>query len=372
MSLSLYIHWPYCLQKCPYCDFNVHLAQTVDEDAFLNALKTELSYYATHIEKQVLGSVFFGGGTPSLMHPKTVASILTHAESLFGFEPAIEISLEANPTSTENAKLQAFKQAGINRLSLGVQSLNEGELKKLGRTHTVFEAQKAIETIQAIFSNFSFDLIYARPDQTLEDWQAELENALKFNPPHVSLYQLTIEPNTQFYTLAKTGRLHAPTDEKAADLYELTQTIMTKAGMPAYEISNHAKTGFECRHNLNYWNGGDYIGIGPGAHGRLTLNGTRTATTAHRAPEKWLALVHEKQCGAHAFEHLTPIQQLEEQLMFGLRLVEGLKNPPLQNLKAAALSQLVEHGFLNHTPTHLKATAKGRLVLGAIINKLLP
>ena len=288
--LSLYIHWPFCLSKCPYCDFNSHVRQTFDEEAWQEGLLHELERYADHIktweQPYTLQSIFFGGGTPSLMQPQTVERLIDKALQLWGRDPSLEITLEANPNSVEVQRFQALRQAGINRLSLGIQAFNDTALKQLGRQHSTQEALKALEIACDIFSRVSFDLIYARPGQTLQDWQEELIKALSFGTEHLSLYQLTIEPGTAFASLYNRGELILPDEERSADLFEMTQAVMNNSQRPAYEISNHAKKGAECRHNLTYWTYQDYIGIGPGAHGRLTCGPLKKQATRQKKTPK--------------------------------------------------------------------------------------
>lgn len=290
IMLSLYIHWPFCKSKCPYCDFNSHVRERIDEAAWQRALLAELGYWGERTQGRKLASLFFGGGTPSLMPPALTAALIETAQKYWTCDNP-EITLEANPTSVEAQKLKDFHAAGVTRLSLGIQALNDADLKALGRQHSATEALAALDLAASIFPRFSFDLIYARPEQTVKAWEAELRRALGFGATHMSLYQLTIEPGTQFATLHQRGDLVTPDEETGAALYELTQSLMGKAGLPAYEISNHAKPGHECRHNLTYWRYCDYVGIGPGAHGRVTLDGVKQATRTHRAPEEWLERV---------------------------------------------------------------------------------
>ena len=321
---GLYIHWPFCLSKCPYCDFNSHVREHIDQEKFKTAFVRELEYYAQLTNHLPVSSIFFGGGTPSLMPADTVAAIIDTAQKNWHFKNDIEITLEANPTSTEVEKFHDFKAAGVNRVSLGVQSLRDDELQKLGREHSAAQAIRAIETSQNVFDRSSFDLIYAREGQTLKAWEAELREGLTYADAHMSLYQLTIEPGTAFHTRFQRGDLTIPDDETAAEFYELTQSMMGDAGLPAYEVSNHAKPGEESRHNLIYWHYGQYAGIGPGAHGRIDIDGTRHATRAHRAPESWADKVLEKGQGAHPFECLNKVEQAQEALMMGLRLTGGI------------------------------------------------
>ncbi len=367
--LSLYIHWPFCLSKCPYCDFNSHVADHVDHDVWLDSFKTELSYFKNTVEGGRVVSIFFGGGTPSLMKPFVVEGILTHIHDLWEVEAGCEITLEANPTSIEADKFQAFREAGINRVSIGVQSLNDQDLKFLGRTHSAQEAIKAIEIADKIFERRSLDLIYARPDQTLQGWEEELTRALKIIKGHVSLYQLTIEQGTPFYTAHKRGDFSVPQSDKGADFYELTQAMMERAGMPAYEVSNHAIKGQESAHNLTYWRYGSYIGVGPGAHGRVSIQGQKHATRIHCAPAIWLERVREKGHGLQACDPLSQEVQQSEALMMGLRLNEGVHIEEI-NLDKGRLNHLIEEGDLELSLYTLKATPQGRLRLNSVLSYL--
>lgn len=376
---GLYVHWPFCLSKCPYCDFNSHVQERVDQDAWRTALVREINHYAALMPGRKLTSIFFGGGTPSLMPPETVAAVIDEAQKLWAFSNDIEITLEANPTSVEAGKFRAFRQAGVNRVSLGIQSLRENDLVFLGRKHNVGEARQAIDIAAATFDRFSFDLIYARPQQTVAAWQEELNEALTLSGGHISLYQLTIEPGTAFHTQHARGDFMIPNDVVAGELYEVTQDILGAAGMPAYEISNHAKMGEESRHNLTYWRYGDYAGVGPGAHGRITIEGKKIATRAHRAPEIWLKNVAEQGHGAHPFEEVTPDQRMTEALMMGLRLSEGV---PLARLEFESgktsdtffdpkkIKSLCDEGYLSMANDHITATAAGRQRLNALLSYL--
>ena len=379
-DLAIYMHWPFCKFKCPYCDFNSHVRERVDHAAWRTALVRELEHYRALSGARHIQSVFFGGGTPSLMEAETVAAVIQTIDCLWGLPAETEVTLEANPTSIEIDKLRGFRAAGVNRVSMGVQSLVDDDLKKLGRQHTAAEALHGVETAARVFDRFSFDLIYARPGQTPDLWRQELEKALEYAGGHLSLYQLTIEPGTQYYTLHQRGELVVPDEETAAQLYELTQDIMTARGMPAYEISNHARAGEESRHNLVYWRYGDYAGIGPGAHGRLTLDGVKQATRAHRAPEVWMQKVTEQGHGAHPFEPVDFPERGREALMMGLRLTEGV---PLSRLESESrqpfssfvnpsrLKMLVDEGLLDVTAEKLKATPAGRQKLNAVLAYLL-
>jgi oxygen-independent coproporphyrinogen-3 oxidase len=378
---GLYVHWPFCLSKCPYCDFNSHVNDSIDHGAWADALVRELDYYADMTPGRTLRSIFFGGGTPSLMRPETVAAIINRAQQRWNFANDIEITLEANPTSVEADKFRAFRAAGVNRVSLGVQSLNDADLKFLGRTHSATEAVAALDIARSTFDRFSFDLIYARPNQTLESWRQELSTALDLAGGHLSLYQLTIEPGTAFFTQHARGDFTIPNDIQAGELYEATQEILENAGYPAYEISNHAVVGQESRHNLIYWLYGDYAGIGPGAHGRLTLDGGRKiATRTHRAPDIWLQRVQQDGHGGHPFETIDTEQKILESVMMGLRLREGIYIPRLEALAGRTLAEifdrrkidsLIAEGYLTLTSDSVTATAAGRQRLNALLGYLL-
>ncbi|MEA1649751.1 radical SAM family heme chaperone HemW [Nitrospirillum sp. BR 11164] len=378
-GFGLYVHWPFCASKCPYCDFNSHVREGVDQARWRAAMLREMDHFAARVPAgRRLDSVFFGGGTPSLMPPETVAAILERADHHWGVSPGVEVTLEANPTSSEAARFAGFRAAGVNRLSMGIQALNDADLKVLGRKHSAGEAQEAIALAKRSFDRFSFDLIYARPGQTVAAWQAELSRALDLAVGHLSLYQLTIEEGTQFHTLHQRGDLVVPDEDLAGDLYEATQVLLNQAGMPAYEVSNHARPGQESRHNLVYWRYGDYVGIGPGAHGRLTLNGDKIATRTHRAPEIWLQRVEEGGTGAHADEVVTPEQRGREALMMGLRLAEGVSLSRLtaeaggtNPVDLAAADRLSRHGLLSLDGDRLVATPDGRQRLNGVLAALL-
>ncbi|VAV99535.1 Radical SAM family enzyme, similar to coproporphyrinogen III oxidase, oxygen-independent, clustered with nucleoside-triphosphatase RdgB, partial [hydrothermal vent metagenome] len=325
--LSLYIHWPFCISKCPYCDFNSHIREQIDIAVWQAALLADMAHEAAVLPGRKLSSIFFGGGTPSLMPPELVAKLIEAAERHWGFEDNIEITLEANPSSVEAARFKDLSSAGVNRISLGLQSLENQTLEFLGRAHDVTEGLSALETAQQNFARISFDLIYARPEQSLDDWQAELERALSFGTDHLSLYQLTIEPGTRFETLVRTGKLAPADDDHCADLFELTQNVTKVAGRPAYEISNHAREGQESRHNLTYWRYEDYIGIGPGAHGRRL----DMATERHKKPENFLSALERNGNGLKVEQALDPKTQAMEALMMGLRLAEGVDLAGLAN-----------------------------------------
>ena len=374
IPLSLYIHWPFCKSKCPYCDFNSHVRDSINEAAWQQALLYELEYWAAQTQGRRLASIFFGGGTPSLMPPETTGALIASAKQVWNAPEDLEVTLEANPTSVEAGKLRDFKAAGVNRLSMGVQSLNDADLKSLGRQHSANEAMAAIETATGIFERFSFDLIYARMNQTVKQWQAELQQALRFKPRHLSVYQLTIEPGTQFHTLHQRGELVTPDEELGSALYGTTQDILEDAGLPAYEISNHAMQGQECRHNLTYWRYEDYVGIGPGAHGRVTVNNTKLATRTHRAPEEWLERALRD---GHGLTEQTPVpisEQRDEMLLMGLRLSEGISTEKLDaygvTLNQNRLRTLEKHGLVQLTREKLIATPEGRLRLNTLIAEI--
>jgi oxygen-independent coproporphyrinogen-3 oxidase len=378
-TLAVYIHWPFCRSKCPYCDFNSHVRDGVDAARWTHALMRDLEHQAELTAGRTVGSVFFGGGTPSLMPPATVAELLDGVRSHWAVMADVEVTLEANPNSAEADRFRAFAAAGVNRLSLGVQALDPAALRLLGRAHDREEAIAAIEHAREIYPRFSFDLIYARPGQSVAAWRRELDEALTLAGEHLSLYQLTIEPGTAFATLARRGELALPEEDSTAVLFEVTQERLAAAGLPAYEISNHARPGAECRHNLAYWRYQDYVGVGPGAHGRLTRAATRFATRQYRLPEKWLAAVETEGTG---IEETAPIDRqtaIEEMLMMGLRLVEGVSRGRLEQISGCDaetilgrnLAPLIEGGFLTIDADRLAATAGGRQCLNAVLGVLL-
>jgi len=381
--LALYIHWPFCLAKCPYCDFNSHVRDTIPQARFRAALQRELAHDAARLGKRPLGSIFFGGGTPSLMEPETVAALIQDATTLFTPLPDLEITLEANPTSVEAAKLAAFRQAGVNRISLGIQALNDEALHLLGREHSSHQAVTALETARALFDRISFDLIYARPNQTIADWTRELNRALSLVSDHLSLYQLTIEPGTRYEALHRRGEIILPDPEHGAALYETTREIAARHGLQDYEVSNYARPGAESRHNLTYWRYGDYLGIGPGAHGRLSLGGTLNATRRHRAPEPWATLVEQTGTGQTESTPLTPEERAQEALLMGLRLTEGIDEdrfaertgrPLTASLDPETLQTALKEGYLErwHSGNRagLRALPEGRLRLEALLRAL--
>ncbi len=370
-TLSLYIHWPFCASKCPYCDFNSHVRAKIEENVWQAALLQDLRSMAEKTKGRTLKSIFFGGGTPSLMAPSTVSALIEEASRQWTPALDLEITLEANPNSVEARKFRAFKQAGVNRVSLGIQSLRETDLKVLGRLHGVEEAKEAIRIASSLFDRFSFDLIYARHQQTLKEWKEELNEALKMASGHLSLYQLTIEPGTAYYTLHERGAILTPGEDLAADFYDLTQELTGKAGLPAYEISNHARgADEESRHNLAYWRSEDYAGIGPGAHGRLTMGERRFATKGYRAPETWLDHVKRKGSGLEEEVVLEPREIFKEKLMMGLRLKEGVSLPPGAFFEEGVLLFLLEEDLLMLENGRLRTTSKGRLCLNGILSYL--
>lgn len=379
-GFGLYVHWPFCLSKCPYCDFNSHVREGIDQARWRNALVAELDHYAARAPGRTLTSIFFGGGTPSLMAPETAQAVIARAAHHWTFAPDIEITLEANPTSVEAKRFADFAAAGVNRVSIGVQALDDTALRFLGRQHSAREALDAIAIARRHFARWSFDLIYARPGQSEPDWRAEIARALAEGPDHLSVYQLTIEEGTTFHAMARRGELGVPSDAVAAALYEATQDAFDRAGLAAYEISNHARPGAECRHNLTYWRYGDYVGIGPGAHGRLTLSAEKRATRQHRAPEAWLAGVEAQRHATRAEQPLDRAARLTEMLMMGLRLREGIARAAFvretgrdieEALPPAALGALVDGGFLALDAAGLRATPAGLARLDAVLARLI-
>lgn len=383
-GFALYVHWPFCTSKCPYCDFNSHVRDKVDQPRWADGLLRELDHFADMTAGRTLTSVFFGGGTPSLMPPSTVEAILRRADERWGLPAGTEVTLEANPTSVEADKFRGFRAAGVNRVSLGIQAMNDHDLKALGRRHSADEALAAIHLARDLFPRYSFDLIYARPGQSVSAWQEELSRALDHAVGHLSLYQLTIEEGTQFHTLHARGDLVLPDEDTQGDLYAATQELLNAAGLPAYEVSNHARPGEESRHNLTYWRYGDYVGIGPGAHGRLTLNGTKLATRTHRAPEVWLDRALATGTGAKPFDPVTASDRLTEMLMMGLRLSEGVPLTRIQEetgrpltdwLQPGRLDGLFRHGMLHRVgdgpSARLVATIEGRERLNAVLSRML-
>ena len=375
-GFALYIHWPFCEAKCPYCDFNSHVSRQIDQAAWKAAYLSELDRYAELVPDRVLNSVFFGGGTPSLMDPGTVAAILDRVKQLWPVANDLEVTLEANPGSVEASRFREYAQGGVSRVSMGIQALNDDDLRRLGRIHSVAEARQAFDIARENFDRVSFDMIYARQDQTLEQWRNELTEALQMAVDHFSLYQLTIEPNTAFGDrFSKGGLKGLPKDDLAADMYQLTQELCDAKGLGTYEVSNHAKIGAESRHNLIYWRYGDYVGIGPGAHGRITRNGARNATEAFSNPARWLDSVrHPKP--EKVFEPIPAEEQAIEFLLMGLRINEGISKQRYQNLAGEPLSRkalddLLDLGMIKEAGDRVRTTQAGRLVLNSVLSSLL-
>jgi oxygen-independent coproporphyrinogen-3 oxidase len=376
-GFGLYIHWPFCAAKCPYCDFNSHVRPSIDEDGWCNAILAEMAYVAglQGDARPAVQTIFFGGGTPSLMSGASAGRILNEAKRLWPWSNDVEITLEANPASADASRFADYRAAGVNRVSLGIQALNDADLKFLGRLHNLAEAKAALAIAQKTFDRVSLDLIYARPHQTVEAWGSELLEAIAFGTSHLSLYQLTIEPQTRFATLYREGRIKTPDEERAAALYEATQEITAAAGLPAYEVSNHARLGEEARHNLLYWRYGAYAGFGPGAHGRLVFGDKRIATSAERVPERWMELVRSKGHGFTTWDEIAPADAAREHLLMNLRLTEGLDLADYQQrwgvtLPKDRIAALVAEGLLRFDGTHLAVTASGMLVLNAVIAEL--
>ncbi|RYC09915.1 radical SAM family heme chaperone HemW [Ciceribacter ferrooxidans] len=376
-GFGVYVHWPFCAAKCPYCDFNSHVRhQPVDQPRFVAAFLREMETMRRLSGPKTVTSIFLGGGTPSLMEPATVSAILEGIARQWHVPDGIEITMEANPSSVEATRFRGYRSAGVNRVSLGVQALNDRDLKFLGRLHDVADALKAIRLAREIFPRMSFDLIYARPGQTVETWEPELRQAISYAVDHLSLYQLTIEEGTPFFGLHKAGKLVVPDGDLSADLYEATQEITAEAGLPAYEVSNHARPGAESRHNLTYWRYGDYAGIGPGAHGRLSRGREKLATATERNPEGWLAAVERDGHGMVDQEILGTDEQADELLLMGLRLREGVDLARWQQLSGrdpdpAREQTLLEHGFIERLGnSRLRCTPKGMLILDAVVADL--
>lgn len=376
-GFGLYIHWPFCEAKCPYCDFNSHVSRQIDQKAWCAAYLSELSRTAKETSGRTLNSVFFGGGTPSLMAPETVAEIISAIRQHWPTANDLEITLEANPGSVEAGRFRAYRDGGVNRISMGIQALNDPDLKRLGRIHTVSEALSAFDIARSTFDRVSFDLIYARQDQTLDAWQTELKKALTLAIDHISLYQLTIEQGTAFGDRYNRGLLRGlPNDDLSADMYAATQDICGAMGMPAYEVSNHARDGAESRHNKVYWRYGDYAGIGPGAHGRLTRNGQRWATVAHSNPKRWLEAVDGGEAEAPR-TILSPSEQGIEFLLMGLRLKEGIDPARFaritgQSLDQEQLNYLRTIGMLKPDEGRIIVSEQGFMVLNSVIEALIP
>lgn len=370
-DLAVYIHWPFCVSKCPYCDFNSHVRAQIDEAAWTGSYLIEIATLAARLPGRRVASIFFGGGTPSLMPPETCAAILDAIADHWDVIPGAEVTLEANPSTVEQGRFQGFRVAGVNRVSLGVQALNDPVLRFLERPHTAAEAQAAIALAARIFPRFSFDLIYARPDQSVAQWRDELATVLTLAGDHLSLYQLTIEPGTPFFTRHARGEFTIPDPDLAASLYEATQEVMERAGLPAYEISNHARAGQESRHNLTYWRYQDYVGIGPGAHGRVTQGDQRFATRMHRSPEEWQKRVSRVGHGLAEDTIITMAQQRDEQIMMGVRLREGLQLRYVSHIESDRIMALMREGLVTQDADHLRVTPRGALVLNAVTRYLL-
>lgn len=377
VGFGLYVHWPFCRAKCPYCDFNSHVADAIDQSIWVEAYRAEIRRVRTELGPRILHTIFFGGGTPSLMQPDTVAAVIEAARAAFPAVNDIEITLEANPTSSERQKFRDFGQAGVTRLSMGVQALNDADLRRLGRQHSAAEARAAFDAARSVFERVSFDLIYARQDQSLSAWRKELTEALSMAVDHLSLYQLTIEDGTPFAARLSRGGLRGlPDDQAAGDLYDMTQEMCENAGLPAYEVSNHARPGAESRHNLLYWRGEDWAGIGPGAHGRYFQDGRRIATEAYREPGRWLRAVAESGSGESVRTVISPRDVAEEYLMMALRLTEGasltrhaaLGGPTLDQERLTGLTDL---GLIVQEDGRIRTTRQGRLLLDALLRDLL-
>ncbi len=376
-GFGLYIHWPFCEAKCPYCDFNSHVSRSIDQKAWRDAYLTELARAASETQGRVLNAVFFGGGTPSLMDPETVADIISAIRAHWPTSNDLEITLEANPGSVEAGRFAAFRQAGVSRVSMGIQALNDPDLKRLGRLHSTKEALAAFDIARGHFERVSFDLIYGRQNQTCEDWEAELKQALTLAIDHVSLYQLTIENGTAFGDRYARGKLAGlPSEDLGADMFQLTQDVCEQFGMPAYEVSNHAREGAQSRHNLIYWRYGDYIGIGPGAHGRLTLNGSKMATECYSNPNRWLTGVASG-TSEKPRETLSPQEQATEFLLMGLRVKEGISIDRFEKIGGVPLSRdtldhLTDIGMIEVSGDRLTVKNQGVMVLNAVIEALMP
>ena len=376
-AFGVYLHWPFCLSKCPYCDFNSHVRHGgIDEARYVRAFAREIAGTAERVPGRVVSSIFFGGGTPSLMQPSTVEALLNEISRHWIVLPGAEVTLEANPTSVEAERFRGYRAAGVNRVSLGVQSLDDASLKELGRLHTAREALDAVGVARSIFPRYSFDLIYARPKQTPQQWATELKVAIAEAAEHLSLYQLTIEPGTPFFALHRAGKIATPDEDLGRALYDTTQEVCAAAGLPAYEISNHARPGAECRHNLVYWRGHEYAGIGPGAHGRLNIGGVRYATETEKRPESWLMRVEASGHGLTVNEPLMTGEQADEYLLMGLRLAEGIDPERFEKLAGRPLDErrisiLKEEGAIEAMADgRLRVTLSGFPVLDAVVADL--
>lgn len=376
-GFGIYLHWPFCAAKCPYCDFNSHVRhQKIDQPRFVEAFKREIEHNRQTTGPREVTSIFIGGGTPSLMDPETVSEILQAVRIAWTVPDGIEITMEANPSSVEASRFKGYRQAGVNRVSMGVQALNDKDLKFLGRLHNVAEAKKAISLARDIFPRMSFDLIYARPHQTPEDWADELREAIDLAADHLSLYQLTIEEGTPFFTLHEAGKIPMLEDSLQAELYEVTQKVCTENGMPAYEVSNHAQPGAESQHNLNYWRYGDYVGVGPGAHGRISTGGKKFATVTEKHPETWLDLVENNGHGITEIEQLSSQDQADEMLLMGLRLREGIDVSRWSSLSdrefdADRENNLIQYGMIERINNNrIRCTPSGMMVLDSVVADL--
>jgi len=376
-GFGVYVHWPFCLSKCPYCDFNSHVRRAaIDEDRFVRAFTAEIATTAERIPGRTVNSIFFGGGTPSLMQPGTVGAVLDAIARSWTLARDVEVTLEANPTSVEATRFRSYRTAGVNRVSLGVQALDDAALAALGRTHSVDEALAAVDIARKTFERYSFDLIYARPNQTVAAWRDELSRALAQGSEHLSLYQLTVEPDTPFAALRSAGKLPIPDDDAARALYDATQEVCAAAGLPAYEISNHARPGAECRHNLVYWRYGEYAGVGPGAHGRLDIAGRRRASATEKNPESWLHLVETQGHGLIVDETLTREEEADELLLMGLRLAEGITITRYESragkpLDPERIAELVNGGLVATTREgRLRVTPAGFPLIDAVVADL--
>lgn len=375
-GFGLYIHWPYCEAKCPYCDFNSHVVRSIDHNAWRIAYLSELERTASETKGRVLHSVFFGGGTPSLMEPDVVGDIMAAIKRLWPTANDLEVTLEANPSSVEAGRFKAFRDAGISRVSMGIQALNDADLKRLGRIHTAQDAMNAFDIARTVFERVSFDLIYGRQNQTLDQWETELNQALNLPIDHISLYQLTIEQGTAFGDRYNIGKLRGlPSEDLGADMYERTQAICSTHDMPAYEVSNHARDGAQSRHNMIYWRYGDYIGIGPGAHGRVTINGQRFATEAYSNPKRWLDSVASG-TSEKARTALSTTDQASELLLMGLRVKDGVSRKRYEALSGRPVNPkaeetLLEHGLLTPSETDIIVSDQGVIVLNGVLEALL-
>lgn len=379
MHLSIYIHWPFCLAKCPYCDFNSHVADSFDHKAFEQAYLSELQYYKSKITGKRIKSIFFGGGTPSLMDPNVVKNIIQKIKDLGMVDNSTEITLEANPTSIEYKKFESFREAGINRISVGIQALNDKDLKALGRKHSASEAIEALKIAREVFDNYSFDLIYTREGQSLNEWKDELNQALELAGNHISLYQLVIEKATPFYKLHRDGKLTLPSNDLSADMYEYSLNCLREKGFNRYEISNYAKEGFECQHNLTYWNYEDYLGIGPGAHSRIFEKDGVFALMNYHKPDKWTKVTQEQNVGLQSKIKLNNNEILEEFMMMNLRLEKGLELKKMKDflgqkaqnvLNISELEKFIKAGMVIYDNDHIKLTDKGLMMHSYIVPRL--